>query len=74
MKEKVYIETSIISFLTSRPSKDILSAAWQKLTKEWWQKRRNLFSIFTSELVIQEATEGNFEAAKKRLNAFRVIL
>ncbi len=39
MKRKVYIETSVISYLTARPSKTILGAAHQQLTQSWWEKR-----------------------------------
>jgi len=68
-KEKVYIETSIVSFLTARPSKNILVAAWQNLTTDWWEKRKHLFDIYTSELVLEEARKGDAKAAKKRLES-----
>ncbi len=69
MKKKVYIETSIVSFLTGRPSRNLLSAAWQTLTIEWWEKRRLLFDLYISELVLKEAGCGDEEAAKKRLES-----
>ena len=52
MKKKVYIETSIVSFLTGNPSSNLLAAAWKALTIEWWEKRRKLFDLFISELVL----------------------
>jgi predicted nucleic acid-binding protein len=69
MKKKVYIETSIVSFLTGNPSSNLLAAAWKALTIEWWEKRRMLFDLFISELVLTEAGRGNEKAAEKRLNS-----
>ena len=66
--KKVYIETTIISYLTARSSKNILATAWQELTKEWWTHRRTYFDLFTSELVLAEAYKGDAEAAQRRLN------
>ena len=66
--KKVYIETTIISYLTARPSKNILATAWQELTKEWWTHRLTYFDLFTSELVLAEAYKGDAEAAQRRLN------
>lgn len=68
MVKKVYIETTIISYLTARSSKNILATAWQELTKEWWTHRRTYFDLFTSELVLAEAYKGDAEAAQRRLN------
>ncbi len=65
--KSVYIETSIPSFLTSRPSRDIRAAAWQNVTQQWWEHARMSYELFTSELVISEASEGNQDAASKRL-------
>jgi len=52
LKPKVYVETSIVSYLTSRPSNDIRAAANQGSTFEWWENRRTLFDVFVSEFVI----------------------
>ncbi len=73
MKKKVYIETSIVSYLMGRSSINLIVAAWQNLTIEWWEKRRNVFDLYTSELVIEEATRGDMEAAQKRLKALEGI-
>lgn len=67
MKQKLYIETSIISYLTSKPSRDIIIAAHQQITDNWWSTHRNEFDLFTSQFVIDEAEAGDPEAAKKRL-------
>ena len=65
----VYIETSIVSYLTARPSRDVVTLARQELTRQWWNTRRTNFQLFTSEFVIEEAEEGNPEAARRRLDA-----
>ena len=67
MKQKVYLETSIISYLTGRRSKDLIVAAHQELTHEWWELRKNKFTPFVSQLVIQEIQAGDRAAAKERL-------
>jgi len=66
MKPKVYIETSVISYLTARPNRDILIAANQQVTQEWWQDRRDKFDLYVSQLVEQEASSGDAEAVSKR--------
>lgn len=66
MKQRVYLETSVISYLTAWPSRDLLVAANQQVTHEWWRKRRHDFAIFISEVVIEEAGRGDIEAAKAR--------
>jgi predicted nucleic acid-binding protein len=67
MKAKVYIETSIVSYLTARPSRDVVQAAHQKLTRTWWEGRAQ-FSLFVSEVVLREASAGDPKAAARRLN------
>jgi predicted nucleic acid-binding protein len=67
MSSKVYIETSVISYLVARPSRDLITAAHQQLTQEWWQNRRGDFALYASQLVIQEAGAGEAEMAQKRL-------
>ena len=67
MKPKVYLETSIISYLTAFPSKDVITAGHQLTTFDWWENHRRKFEIVASELVVQEASLGNAQMAKKRL-------
>jgi hypothetical protein len=71
--KKVYIETSIVSYLTARPSSDLVAAAWQTVTTEWWDTRRKLFDLFTSEVVLEEAGRGDVGAAARRLEALTGI-
>jgi len=69
MNASVYIETSVASYLTARPSRDVRAAACQNITADWWDKRRSEFDLFISEIVVAEASRGNAEAASRRLNA-----
>ena len=67
MKISVYIESSVISYLTARPSNDLIKSARQAITDEWWQKDKSRFEIFVSALVEEEISRGNPEASKRRL-------
>ena len=69
----VYIETSVVSYLTSRSSHDLLIAACQQATRDWWDGYRSRFRLHTSELVIAEAGRGDSETAKRRLDYLRGI-
>jgi predicted nucleic acid-binding protein len=69
MRLKVYIETSIISYLTARPSNDVRALACQNITLEWWETQRQNFELFISEFVVAEIGLGNADAASRRLNA-----
>ena len=73
MKPKVYLETTIISYLTARPSRDLIIAAHQELTNEWWENRRRRFDLFVSQLVIQKVKAGDKDAAQKRLDMVESI-
>lgn len=68
MKPKIYLETSIVSYLTANPSKDVIVSANQFLVHEWWNDKREDFDLFVSELVIDEAGKGNKSMAAKRLD------
>ena len=57
---KLYLETSVISYLTARPSRDLILAAHQQITRDWWDLKRQNFQMFISQLVIQEAGAGDF--------------
>ena len=72
-KKKVYIETSIVSYLTARPSSDLVAAAWQKVTVDWWDTQRHRFDLFASDIVIEEAGRGGKDAAERRLEALSGI-
>ncbi len=68
MGRTVYVETSIISYLTSRVSRDLIAAARQQLTQTWWDSRSN-YDLYISEVVSRECAAGDPNAAKKRLDA-----
>jgi predicted nucleic acid-binding protein len=67
MKSKVYVETTIISYLTARPSRDLVVAGHQQVTHEWWQTSRRHFALVSSQLVVGEAGAGDPGAAQERL-------
>jgi predicted nucleic acid-binding protein len=69
MKPKLYLETTIPSYLTSWPSRDLIIAGHQQITREWWKKRKRGFDLYISQLVVDEAKAGNDEAARERLKA-----
>jgi len=67
MKKTVYVETSIISYLTARPPREIIGAARQQLTVDWWEGNRPGFDLYVSSVVEDEASKGDSEAASRRL-------
>lgn len=71
-KPKIYVESSTISYLTARPSQDVIIAAKQELTRRWWKKRDN-YDLFISETVLEEIGEGNKKAAELRIDAVKGI-
>lgn len=73
MKPRIYIETSIPSYLTARPSNDIRAMANQNTTIEWWENRRSEFEVFVSEFVIAESSQGHPEASARRMTAIEGI-
>jgi predicted nucleic acid-binding protein len=66
-KKTVYLETSFISYLTSRPNRDVVIAGHQAITHEWWNSQRHRYELFISETVLEEAGEGDQLAAERRL-------
>jgi hypothetical protein len=67
VKPKVYIETSVPSYLAARRSQDVRVLANQETTIEWWGSRRTHFDLFISEFVLAEAALGDPVAAQRRL-------
>jgi hypothetical protein len=68
MKERVYIETTFVSYLTARPGRDLIVAGHQQITHDWWEARRADYELCISQLVLQEAGDGDSQAAQERLN------
>lgn len=56
MNPRAYLETSLISYLVGRPSRDVIVLGNQELTREWWHSRRNAYDLYVSEIVIREAS------------------
>jgi predicted nucleic acid-binding protein len=67
MKLSVYVETSVISYLTARPSRDVIVLAHQEITRQWWQAGRDKVRVVISDFVEQEAAAGDTVAARERL-------
>ena len=67
MPRRIYIETTIPSYLTARPSRDIVQAARQQLTREWWDVERRSYDLCISQIVLDEAAAGDAEAAQRRM-------
>ncbi len=71
MKPKLYMETSVASYLAARTSKDPILAGQQASTRRWWNEKRRNYDIFLSKLVWQEASKGDKTAAERRLKLIR---
>jgi predicted nucleic acid-binding protein len=71
--ETVYLETSFISYLVSEPSRDVIVAGHQQITRAWWEQRRQQFSCCVSEAVWQEASRGDPVQAQRRRDILREL-
>ena len=69
----MYVETTVVSYLTARPSRDLVLTAHQELTQEWWDRCASEYDLYASQLVVQEASAGDPEAAAKRLEIVRTL-
>lgn len=69
VKPRVYVETSVVSYLTARPARDIVIAGRQQSTRDWWAGTQERFELVISELVREEAAVGDRDAAQSRLAA-----
>jgi hypothetical protein len=67
----VYLETTIISYLAAHPSRDLVTAARQRVTADWWASERERFSLYVSELVLREAADGDADAVSRRCSVPR---
>ena len=73
MAPSVYVETSVVSYLTARTARDVVVAAYQEITREWWRTAQDKFVLFVSELVVAEAGIGDPDAARARLDIIERI-
>ncbi|MBD2605221.1 type II toxin-antitoxin system VapC family toxin [Scytonema hofmannii FACHB-248] len=67
MSESVYIDTSILGYLTARATKNLIIAANIEITRDWWESRRNDFALYISQVVLDEVAKGDAQIAIKRL-------
>ena len=71
MADRVYIETTVVSYLTARPNRDVVIAGHQQTTHYWWDRRRGNYELCISQLVLKEAGAGDSEAAQERLDVLK---
>lgn len=74
MRRKVYLETTVLSYLTAWPSRDVVVAGHQQVTRDWWKTCPRRFDVVASELVVEEAGAGDDEAAAERLAVLQQLL
>ncbi|KHD04761.1 hypothetical protein PN36_01375 [Candidatus Thiomargarita nelsonii] len=73
MKATVYVESSVISYLTARSSRDVVKSARQAITVEWWENSQSEFELFISTLVREEISHGDPIAAEQRMKIVQNI-
>ena len=73
MKPAIYVETTVISYLTARPTTDVVRQGHQMITRRWWDHRRGDFDLFVSQFVLDEAAAGDRSAATERAAALAGI-
>ncbi len=71
-RPRIYLETTIVGYLTALPTRDLVTAALQQVTRDWWASR-GAYDLFVSQLVIDEAATGDPVAAGRRLEALREV-
>ncbi len=67
IKPRVYLETTVISYLVGRPSSDATLASWQQITREFWENYTDRFAFVISPIVLAEASRGDASAVQRRL-------
>src|SRR5437867_4007208 len=71
MHPRVYIETSIVSYLTAKSTSNVIAAARQEITRVWWSTNRNKYDLVTSQTVVDECQAGDAEAVARRLQVLQ---
>jgi len=69
VKPRIFIETTVVSYLTARPTRDLIALARQEMTRAWWNRRAALYECVISQLVLDESAAGDAFAAGQRLAA-----
>ena len=72
-KRSIYIDATIVSYLTSKPTRNLLAAAWNEITVNWWENKRSKFDLYISALVVDEVSRGDGLASTRRLQALKEI-
>lgn len=72
-KATLYVETSVVSYLTAWPSRDLVVAAHQQITHDWWNNHAAQYELFVSEAGYEEAKRGDPDAAARRLAILRPL-
>ena len=72
-KPAVYLETSVVSYATSRPSRDLIVAGHQQVTRDWFGMYAPAYELFVSQLVVTEAAGGDKDAAQRRMDFLRGV-
>ena len=72
-KPKVYLESSVISFYANRRSKDLIVAAYQEISADWWENELHKYQSYVSQFVIEEISRGDSRAAKNRMDAIKAF-
>jgi predicted nucleic acid-binding protein len=67
MNPRIYLESSFISYLTARQSTDSVKLVRQQLSRDFWDLRDQKYSVFISDLVVEEIKRGDLQAAEQRL-------
>ena len=73
MKPTVYIETSVVGYLTSWPQENVTVAGHQNTTRQWWSTAAHRFELFVSQLVVRESSDGDADAVQDRLGSIGAI-
>ena len=71
--ESVYLETTFVSYLVALPARDLVVAAHQQITRDWWNRRRSDFRLVMSQVVLDEISAGDESEVRKRLELVRSI-
>src|SRR5689334_8803429 len=72
-RKRIYVETTVVSYLTARPSRDLIVAGHQQITHDWWDARSASYELCVSQLVFQEAGDGDVQAAQERLDVLATM-
>ena len=73
MKPKVYIETTIVSYLAAGPNRNVIVAGHQQTTHDWWELRKDGFELYSSQMVATEAGRGDASLANRRLELLKSL-